>query len=454
MTARHAAVDEITRRSILQLSWPIVLANAAVPLLGLVDTAVIGNTGRVQDLGAVGLGALIFSFVFWGFGFLRMGTTGFVAQASGRGDSAEVRATLARSLLLAAGLGILLIALQTPIRWVALEILGGTSEVEELTGRYFAIRIWAAPASLGVFTVLGCFMGLGQTRFVLITQLLLNGLNIVLDVLFAGVFGWGVEGIALGTALAEWTTFLVGLALLHHVLRKERQDDEPWWPMERIRDLGRARALLGANADIMIRTLFLLLGFGWFTNQGALFGDEILAANHVLLQLISLSAYLLDGYANATEILVGRATGVNDLGVFDRAVRVSTELSAVSALGLGILLLAGGGLAVEVLTDLPSVRQVARGYLPWMAAYVSISFAAFQLDGIFIGATGTRDMRNASILSCLGFIATASILVPLADNRGLWIAFLLFVVYRALALGLRYPALRRAVADGQLEAHP
>jgi MATE family multidrug resistance protein len=430
---------------VLSLAWPIVLANSAVPLLGLVDTAVIGNTGRVQDLGAIGLGALIFNFVFWGFGFLRMGTTGFVAQASGKGDSAEVRAALVRALVLAAGLGGLLLLLQLPIRWAALAILGGTAEVEGLTAQYFAIRIWAAPASLGLFSLLGGFMGLGRTRYVLVTQVLLNGLNIGLDVLFAGVLGWGVRGIALGTAVAEWTAFLAALWLARSLLRSEWTDDEPWFPASRLRDMTRARAMVSANADIMIRTLFLLLGFGWFTNQGAIFGDDILAANHVLLQLISLSAYLLDGYANATEILVGRATGAGLRSVFDRAVRVSTELSIVSAIALGVVLLLAGDAAVGLLTDLPAVRAVAGSYVPWMALYVALSCAAFQLDGIFIGATGTRDMRNASILSCLAFIATAAALVPVGGNTGLWAAFLLFVVYRALALGLRYPALRRSI---------
>lgn len=434
-----------TRRSILALAWPIVLANSAVPLLGLVDTAVIGNAGSVAELGAVGLGALIFSFVFWGFGFLRMGTTGFVAQAAGREDSAEVRATFARALLLALGLGALLLALQVPIRMAALGILGATPEVEGFTRDYFDIRIWAAPASLGVFVVLGVLVGLGRTRTVLVTQLWMNGLNIALDILFAGVLGWGVRGIALGTAIAEWSTLLLGGWLLLRVLRSERRDDEAWWPRERILDAAAARETLGANADLMIRTLFLLLGFGWFTNQSAIFGDTILAANHVLLQLISFSAYLLDGYAHATEILVGRAVGVRSRERFDRAVRLSTELAAVSAVVLAGAIVGGGERIVALLTDLAPVREVAGDYLPWTAVYIGLSFVAFQLDGIFIGATGTRPMRNASVLSCLAFIGTSMALVPPLREFGLWIAFVLFVAYRAVALGIAFPGLRRSV---------
>ena len=437
---------ELTRRRIVDLAWPIVLANAAVPLLGLVDTAVIGNSGTVADLGAIGLGALIFSFVFWGFGFLRMGTTGFTAQAAGRGDSAEVRATLARALILAGGLGLGLLLLQVPIAWVSLELLGATEEVESLTRDYFSVRIWAAPASLGLFSAMGLLIGLGRTREVLVTQIVLNGINIVLDVVFAGVFGWGVRGIALGTAIAEWTAFLFAALLIRKVLLEERDDDEDWWPRARIRDLGKARAILGANLDIMIRTLFLLLGFGWFTNQSALFGNVALAANHVLLQMISLSAYLLDGYAHATETLVGRAVGTGRRDDFDRTVRLTGELSGVSAVGLAIAIVLLGPWLIAGLTDLEPVREMAGRFLPWTAVYVAVSFAAFQLDGIFIGATATREMRNASVLSCLAFIAVSLLVVPIWGNLGLWSAFILFVLARAVALGVKLPDMRARIS--------
>jgi MATE family multidrug resistance protein len=432
----------LTRRQILSLAWPIVLANSAIPLLGIVDTVVIGNTGSVADLGAIGLGALIFSFVFWGFGFLRMGTTGFTAQASGRGDSAEVRATLARALILAFTLGIALMILQLPISSVALSLIGATPEVEALTKSYFNIRIWAAPASLGVFAVLGSLIGLGQTRQVLIVQLFMNGLNIGLDLLFAGLLDWGVEGVALGTALAEWITLGVSLVLLARVLRDDRRDAEDWWPLHRIWDRHKARAMLGANTDIMVRTLFLLFGFGWFINQGAVFGDEVLAANHLLLQMVAMSAYLLDGFAHATEILVGRAVGVGNLKAFDQAVRRSTELAGLSALVLAGCVAFLGPFAIELFTEHDNVRRVATSFIPFTAVYVVLSFAAFQLDGVFIGATGTREMRNASVLSCIGFILVSLALVPTTGNAGLWISFVVFVVLRAAILGASLPSLR------------
>jgi multidrug resistance protein, MATE family len=425
-----------------------VLANAAVPLLGIADTAVIGNTGSVESLGAIALGALVFNFVYWSFGFLRMGTTGFTAQASGAGDTAEVRATLGRALLLAGGIGVALVVLQRPIVLVALWLLGATPDVEALTRTYFDARIWGAPATLGTFAVLGCFVGLGRTRHLLVIQIVLNGLNIGLDILFAGVLGWGVRGIAVGTAIAEWTTLALALMLALRVLRAERVDDEPFWPRDRIVDRAKALRTLGANADIMVRTLFLLMGFAWFVNQGALFGDEVLAANHVLLQLVSLSAYLLDGYAHATEIHVGRAVGAGLREAFDQAVRAATELAAATAVALSGAVLVAGPWAIRLLTDLPAVRELAGSFLPHAALYVAVSFAAFQLDGIFIGATGTRQMRNASVLSFVAFIGVSLLLTPTWGNTGLWWSFVLYVVARAVALGAWYPGLRRSVGAG------
>lgn len=442
---RATGTTTVSRAEIVRLSWPIVLANAAVPLLGLVDTAVIGNTGTVADLGAVALGALVFSFVYWTFGFLRMGTTGFVAQASGSGDSAEIRATVARTLLLGMAIGVVLFLVRGPIGAVSLNILSGSEVVEATTAQYISLRIFGAPAALATFAMLGVFVGLGRTKHLLATQLTLNGLNIVLDILFAGVWGLGVPGLAIGTAIAEWVTFLLALSLLIPLLRREHDDAEPFWPTERIMDRAAFSKLLGANRDIMIRTLFLMLGFAWFTNQGARFGEEILAANHVLLQLVTLSAYLLDGYAQATEIFVGRAVGSGDLSLFDAAAKQATEMASLSALGLAGLTLVAGPYAVAALTDLDPVRAVALDYLPYASVYIALSFAAFQLDGIFIGATGTRGLRNASVASCVSFVALSLLAVPRAENVGLWLSFIAYVALRAAFLGFYLPGAREAI---------
>ena len=442
------SADLPNRRDILALAWPVVLANVATPLLGLVDTAVIGNTGAVHELGAIALGALLFNFVFWSFGFLRMGTTGFTAQALGAEDYVEVRATLARALLMAVVIGCALLALQWPIGLAAWRIFDASADVEGAAGRYFAIRIWGAPAALSLFAVMGNLIGSGQTRTLLVLQVVMNGLNIGLDVLFAGALGWGVEGVALGTALSEWTTLGVGLWVVLGRLARERRDGQPFWPWARVLDRARAGHTLRANADIMLRTFTLLFGFGWFTNQGAAFGDVTLAANHILLQLISFSAFFLDGYAFVAESFVGRAIGSRRRELFDHAVRRTSELALLTAAGLALVVLLGGGYAIEGLTDLPRVRAQARVFLPWSAAYVLLSFAAFQLDGIFIGATATRDMRNAALLSASSFIALGLLLVPRYQNHGLWLAFVGYVVVRALTLLARYPSVRATVATG------
>jgi len=434
------------RQAVLTLAWPIVLANAAVPLLGLVDTAVSGNTGTGQGLGAIALGAIVFNFACWSCGFLRMGTTGFTAQAAGAGDEPEVRATLARALLLAGGLATALLVLQRPLIDLALVLLGPSEEVDSLTRAYFDVRIRGAPASLATFALLGTFVGLGRTGLVLQTQIVLNGLNILLDVLFAGVLGWGVRGIALGTAISEWVTLALALGLAWRLLRRRHTDTEPFWSRDRVLDAARVRETLGANGDIMIRTLALLGGFAWFTSQGARFGDTVLAANHVLLQLVSASAYLLDGYAHATEILVGQAIGRRTRAAFDRAVRAATELAAVSAVVLAVGVWITGPVMVGWLTAHAAVREVAGTYLPYAALYVLSSFGAFQLDGVFIGATRTRDMRNAALISLVIFLGASWLLVPGWANTGLWVAFVVYVVARGLTLLACLPRLRRSVA--------
>ncbi len=442
-----AHTGDSPRKRVLELAWPIVLANSAVPLLGLADTAVIGNTGTVQGLGAIALGAIVFNFAYWSFGFLRMGTTGFTAQASGAGDEAEVRATLGRALLLAAGLAAGLLVLQRPIITVALALLGPSDEVGALTRAYFNVRIWGAPASLATFALLGTFVGLGRTGLLLRTQIVLNGLNIILDVLFAGVLGWGVRGIALGTAIAEWTTLLLALAFAYRMLRARHEDAEPFWPWKRMIDVEKVRKTLGANADIMVRTWALLGGFAWFTSQGARFGDTVLAANHVLLQLVSASAYLLDGYAHATEVMVGRAMGARTREAFDRAVRAATELAGGTAVLLTAVVWLAGPRIITLLTDLEAVRATSSAYLPYTALYVLVSFGAFQLDGVFIGATRTRDMRNAGVLSLLVFLGASWLLVPAAGHTGLWMAFVVYVVVRGVTLLARMPALRASVGE-------
>lgn len=431
--------------AIWQKAWPIILANAAVPLLGLADTAVIGNLGNLVQLGAIAFGAMIFSFIYWSFGFLRMGTTGFTAQAAGARDEAEVRATLGRALVVSVGLGLVVILLQVPLARIALALLEGSAEVEAITRDYFTIRIWGAPATLSIFALTGCLIGLGKSRELLLVQVFLNGLNILLDVLFAGVFGWGAQGIALGTVIAEWTAVILAGGLVLKLLRRRQMDSESFWPWSRIGDTGKMLRLMAANTDILLRTLLLLFSFAWFINQSARFGDAVLGANHILLQLVSFSAFFLDGYAFVTEALVGEALGARRRQDLAMAVRRSSELAAVTATILALLIVCFGGLAIAALTNIDAVRVAAGDALGWAGLYVLLSFAAFQLDGIFIGATRTREMRNASFYSLIAFMLAWWWLTPLFGNHGLWCAFVIYVCARALALAAYYPRLVRAL---------
>src|SRR5690606_19369110 len=342
----------ISRRTILSKAWPIILANAAVPTLGLVDTAVIGNVGTTAQLGAIALGAIIFSFIYWSFGFLRMATTGFTAQALGAGDEPEVRATLGRALLIALMVGSCLILLQWPLGELAFLLLDSSADVEDAARGYFFVRIWGAPATLATFALTGCLIGLGQTRTLLALQLFLNGLNILLDIYFAGVLGLGARGIALGTVIAEWSSCFLGLALVGGNLRRRHQAAARVWPWRAIAEPYKIRRTLAANSDILIRTLSLVFGFAWFVNQSARFGDVPLAANHILLQIVSFSAFFLDGYAFVAEALVGRALGAGVREQLRRAVVLSSQLAGATALILAVGILLLGQHAIALLTDL------------------------------------------------------------------------------------------------------
>lgn len=425
------------------MAAPIILANAAVPLLGLVDTAVIGHTGNAASLGAIVLGSLIFSFAYWGFGFLRMGTSGFTAQAAGAGDQVEVRSAFMRALLLGVAIGLILVIAQYPLASLAFWLLDGSAAVEQSARDYLQIRIWGAPATLGTYAIIGTLVGLGKTRALLWLQLLLNGLNVTLDIVFVVVLDWGVRGVALGTLIAEWISFFVGCALLFKLLRGELSSKDDFFHWVKILHRPAIVSTLKTNTDIMWRTLFLLAGFGWFANASAQFGDITLAANHILLQFISFSAFFLDGFAFALESLVGKAIGARSRPVFDRAIIVSTQIASACAFGLMGLIFLFGSAAIYALNPLAAIQQEASHYLPYAAIYVLLSFAAFQLDGIFIGATRSRPMRNASLFSLLIFLASVWLLVPASGNHGLWIAFIIHVVIRALCLGLHFPALRK-----------
>lgn len=421
--------------AIARTAFPIILANATVPLLGLADTAAIGHTGDVQDLGAIALGALVFSFVYWGFGFLRMGTTGFIAQAAGAGNYTEVRDTMLRSVLMGAGIGLLLVVLQSFIGMAALYLLDASEAVKEGVRIYFRARIWGAPATLTTFALLGVLIGLGKTKHLLVLQLVLNGLNIGLNVLFVIGFGWGVKGIASGTAIAEWVAMFVGLWMVYRLLSRM----EGGWSWQRLAHRDKFVQMLAANGNIMIRTFALLLSFAWFANQGARFGDAILAANHVLLQFVSFSAFFLDGYAYVVEMMVGKAIGARDGVRFRKELKQANQLAGGTAFLLALLFFLMGTPAIHGLTTDEQVRTIAQHYLPYASVYILFSFYAFQMDGVFIGATKSMEMRNASVFSFVVFLACVALLSTPMGNAGLWLSFIIYVIVRGLSLAFYLP---------------
>lgn len=443
----------VTHRAIAHRAWPIIVANATVPLLGLVDTAVIGHTGSAVDLGAIALGSLVFNFLYFGMGFLRMSTTGFAAQAAGANDEAQVLRVLLRALTMAALIGVSLVLLKQPLTRVSLQLLHGSPEVERIAAEYVRIRLWAAPATLCTHVARGALIGLGYSRQLLVLETGVNVVNLALNLVLVGGLRWGARGVATGTALAEWSGVVLAWYLVQLRLRERHAGHSLWQVLSgvsiaQLAAAAQLRNLFSANADILIRTACLLFGFAFFTDRSARFGDSVLAGNHVLLQFLSFSAFFLDGYANVAESLVGAAIGAGRRAQFDLVVRRSSELAALSAGVLALLWLGGGSFMIALLTDLAAVQDAARAQLPMAAVYTAASFMAFQLDGVFIGATRTRAMRNASIASAGVFVLAAWLLAAAHGNRGLWLAFILFVLARALALSVYYPALRRSIPEG------
>lgn len=428
----------LTHRRVWRLSAPIILSNLSVPLVGVVDTAVVGQDGTL--IAAVGLGAMLFGLLYWGFGFLRMATVGLVAQAHGRGDTAELRHVPGRALLLGAAISALILLLRQPIETVAFAVIDGADAVERLAATYYDIRIWSAPAVLAQYTLLGWLLGTQQARAALTLLLTLHGSNIVLSIGLGHGLGWGVAGVALATLLSDYAAVAVGGGLVWRRLNRLPGG----WQRARLLDRARAGALLRIGGNIFIRTTLLTLAFAWFTRTGAAIGTTALAANVVLMHLVSLAAHGLDGFAHTTEALVGHAVGARDRPAFRRAVRVCTLWAGVVAVATTLLFLAIGGWLIDALTADPAVRAAARSHLAWAAVAPVVSVWSYQLDGVFIGATRGPEMRTAMILAFLVYAGCMLALVPAFGNHGLWAALLIFLFARAAALMLFVP---RILAD-------
>jgi len=427
---------EVTHRLVLSIAIPMTLGFLTTPLIGLTDTAVAGRLGSADALAGMAVGAVIFDLLLGSFNFLRASTTGLVAQAFGRGDRREEQAVYWRSLAIALCSGLALALLSPFLLAAGLFLMAPSPGVAEVTTVYFSIRVLSAPLSLANYALLGFVLGRGQGMTGLFLQAVINGVNIVLSIVLGLGLGWGVAGIAWAAFTGETVGMLTGLLLIvSRFDRRERPSRAEIFARERM------RALFSLNRDIMIRTFVLIGAFAIMTRIGSSMGPLVLAANAVLMNIFLVAGYYLDGIANAAEQLVGRAFGANFRPAFDRAVK----LTMLWSFGLGVvttlLFLLFGENIIGFLTTTESVRAEAVKYLPWAALTAITGALAFQMDGVFIGATWSAAMRNMMLAAFVGYLAAIGLFVPLLGNHGLWLALNLFLAFRGIFLALRLPAL-------------
>ncbi len=428
---------EATHRRVLVIAIPMMVSHVTTPLLGFVDATVIGRLGEAHLLGAVAIAAVLFDFLFWAFSALRMGTAGLTAQAWGAGQDSALDAILARALLLALACGVALVVLQKPIAALAWPLLGPGERVLPPAQVYFEIRIWSAPFAFVNYAVLGFVIGRGRTDLGLMLQIGINVANIVLSVALVTGAGLGVAGTAIGTLIAEICGAAAGLAVV------ARLGAKPWRVGARdLLDQAALVRMMKLNGDIAIRTVALLTAFTFFASQGARSGDVTLAANAVLMNLFLITGYVLDGFATAAEQMCGQAIGARDERGFRRAVLLC--LGWCTGLGLAAtgLALAGGGLFVDVVSTHEGVRQAARDFLIFAALTPLVGALPFTFDGVFIGATWSRAMRNLMLAALGVYFAVWWLTLPWG-NAGLWTALLAFLAARGIGHAVAYPVLAR-----------
>lgn len=415
-------------RRILRLAIPSIISNITVPLLGLVDVAIVGHLGAASYIGAIAVGGMLFSMIYWVFGFLRMGTSGLAAQAFGRRNLDEVSLVFVRSLGIGVALGLCLVALQVPILSVAFQWVDTTDEVRRLASLYFSICVWGAPAVLGLYSFSGWFVGMQNSRFPMYIALVQNIVNIVASLAFVFIGKMDVAGVALGTLIAQYAGFL--LALLLWLVYYGRL-----WPRIRwavVCEAGAMQAFFKLNRDIFLRTLCLVAVTVFFTSQGAREGEVVLAVNTLLMQLFTLFSYVMDGFAYAAEALTGRYVGAQNGDGLRRLVRVLFTWGAGLAIAFTLVYALGGESFLALLTNEPSVLVASRTYFGWAVAIPVAGVAAFLWDGIFVGATLSREMLRSMWIASASFFLVYFTLHPLLGNHALWIAFLSYLALRGI----------------------
>lgn len=439
MTATES-YDTNPHRTIIAIAFPAILANSSAPLVGLVDTWAIGHLPDPAYLAAIGLGSVIFNFILWAFGFLRMGTTGIIAQAKGKNDTGLLVAGIWRSIVLAMLLGMALLILQDSILIFALKALAPPESVAGLATEYFHIRIWATPAALLNYAISGVFFGLARTRAVLAQQLVLNITNAVLNVIFVVGLGMGVAGVALGTLIAQWLAAALGVWLLVQIvglkpLLASMKNAQTWL-------LSGFRKLIVINGFIFIRTILLMTGLSLIMRIAGAMGEVEMAASHVLMQYLLLISLGLDGFAHATEALAGAAWGNGKAAEFHRWVKLTSIWAFVASLIYALGFWLGGSAITALLTDIAAVRASVDSLMPLLIALPMVAVASYQFDGVYIAATAGAAMM---VTMAVAFTIYILILTPMTDRwglQGLWGAILIFMAARGIAQTFYYPRLK------------
>ncbi len=417
----------------------MILANISTPLLGMVDTAVVGHLSSAHYLGAVAIGSMIFTFVFWGFGFLRMATTGLNAQAYGREDLVAMQAVLFQAIWLAILIATALLIIQIPIRDLAFWLVSSSANVEQYAAIYFDIRIWSAPATLMNYAILGWLIGREASKAALLMVLIINIANIVLDLLLVNGLGMHVDGVAWASVAAEYLGLLTGIFLL----TRYGVNLQAWQMARRWQNFRAGLRGLEVHGNFMIRTFVLILCFAFFTSQGARQGDNVLAANSVLLNFITFMAFVLDGFANATEVLTGKALGRKNQAELKRALWLTGIWSLMMALIFMLIYALFGQSIIRLLTSIDAVVILADQYLIWVVIAPIFGVWSYLFDGLFVGATRSREMRNSMLFSAFLVYLPAWYLLQDIGNHGLWAAILLFLLARGVSQSLYIPRIIR-----------
>ena len=416
---------------ILKLSIPIFFANLAIPLVGIIDTALMGNLGNLSYLSATSVAANLFSMIFWSFGFLRMGTVGLVSQAYGKEDYTEIFNIVIRNLIFVLLISLILILLQSYIFNLSVGIFSLSDTTRQFYQDYFKIRIYSAPGELTLYIITGLFVGLQKTKISSLAVGLFSILNIILSIILVSKFNLNIKGVAYGTLISALSISTIFLAYTFWYLNKMSKINIY---VSKLIDLSKLKKIFDINLNIFIRTTLLTFSFLWFTYLGSQIGEDYIAANAILINLVFLSAFILDAYAFSTEGMVGYSLGKRDIGLFKKIVKNSFILSALTGLIISIIYFFINGYVIELMSDIETIRNLSSSYVVWLIIMPLISSFCYQFDGIFIGASQTKELRNAMIFSVFSYLILSLILTEVMGNNGIWISLCIFMILRALSL--------------------